>query len=56
MSWVIKETAEEIKKIREASENENINSLLGICVTVKAVLKEKFMTMSVYNKKKRNYK
>jgi hypothetical protein len=48
--WVIEEIREEIKKFLELNENEN-TTYQNLWDIAKAVLKGKFIAISVYNKK-----
>jgi hypothetical protein len=48
--WVINELKEEIKRFLEVNENEN-TTYQNLWDTAKAVLREKFITMSVYIKR-----
>jgi hypothetical protein len=47
--WVIDEIKEEIKRSLEVNENENM-TYQNLCSTAKAVLRGKFIAMSVYIK------
>jgi hypothetical protein len=48
--WVINELKEEIKRFLEVNENEN-TTYQNLWDTAKAVLREKFIAMSVYIKR-----
>jgi hypothetical protein len=48
--WVIDELTEEIKRFLEVNENEN-TTYQNLWDTAKAVLREKFIAMSVYIKR-----
>jgi hypothetical protein len=53
--WITEEIREEIQNFLESNENENM-AYQNLWDTVKAILKEKFMTMSAYIRKKRHLK
>jgi hypothetical protein len=50
--WVIDEIKEETKGFLKVNKNEN-TTYWNLCVTAKAVLREKFIAMSAYTKKDR---
>jgi hypothetical protein len=49
--WVIEETKEEIKRFLEVNENENM-TYQNLWDTAKAVLREKFIAISTYIKRR----
>jgi hypothetical protein len=50
--WIIEKLGEQIKKFQQSNDNENTN-YQDLWSSAKAVIREKFITMSIYIKRKK---